>query len=197
MIGFLTALVMLFLPFGVCAHAGPPALELPPHRDQPLAESLQPGLKIIYFYPFVGRHIDELPTGETAARIGRKGEPIAILNHKFGNQAVFDSRQNRFIGMQISGLIRFGEVGSYAFQAQSNDGIRVRVGDLTVVDDPGVHIDKFSDQVAVEIRTPGWYPLQIQYFQRKKTATIELYWKEPGKSDFAVIPAEAFAHLGS
>ncbi len=35
------------------------------------------------------------------------------------------------------------------------------------------------------------------YFQRKGTATLELYWKPPGQedADFVLVPAEAFAHI--
>ena len=39
--------------------------------------------------------------------------------------------------------------------------------------------------------------LDLLYFERKGTSTLELYWKQPGDEDggMALVPAEAFAHL--
>jgi hypothetical protein len=60
--------------------------------------------------------------------------------------------------------------------------------------DPGVHTDHFSNEVVLDIEKPGWYPLTIKYFQRVGTAAIAMYWNLPGKTDFSVIPAEAYSH---
>jgi hypothetical protein len=79
--------------------------------------------------------------------------------------------------------------------ALSNDGIRVEICSKMILTDPDVHSDRLSPQVLIDIPKPGWYPILVQYFQRKGTAAIELQWKLPGKAEFSVIPAEAYAHI--
>jgi hypothetical protein len=78
--------------------------------------------------------------------------------------------------------------------ALSNDGIRVEICGKMILTDPRVHSDRLSPQAILDIPKPGWYPIMIQYFQRKGTAAIELQWKLPEKADFSVIPADAYAH---
>jgi hypothetical protein len=70
----------------------------------------------------------------------------------------------------------------------------VTVAGEEVILDDGVHRDQFSDNAELNIATPGWYPLDITYFERENTATLELYWQPPGKDEFEIVPAEAFAY---
>ena len=96
--------------------------------------------------------------------------------------------------MRMQGFILFQKAGRYTFQARSNDGIKVLIGNEMIVNDPEVHADRYSDQIPLNIPAPGWYPLTVEYFQRKGTAATELYWKGPDMKAFAIIPAEAYAH---
>lgn len=166
-----------------------------PVTPEPPGEQLRPGLSVLYFDKFFERHIDKLPVGKEALKRGKPGKPIPYLNHRFGESNVFDSRNNRGIGMQMTGLLRFDQPGDYVFRVKSNDGFRMFVGDRMILDDPTMHGDRFSAPGTVQMDIAGWYRLMIQYFQRKGTATVELYWQPPGAADFSVVPAEAYAHL--
>jgi hypothetical protein len=79
--------------------------------------------------------------------------------------------------------------------AQSNDGVRVRLAGAIVIEDPGVHSDQFAPNAEISIAQPGWYEIAVTYFERKNTATLQLYWQPPGKSEFEIVPATAFSHL--
>lgn len=160
---------------------------------QPSAEGLEPGLAVVYFdADFKGR--TTLPYPNVALGVGRQGKPIPMLNHRFGKGEVFDSGRNRHIGVLMTGFMNFPQTGNYILKANSNDGIRVYVNEKVIVEDWGRHSDRFSTPGGINIQKVGWYPLMIEYFQRRGTATIELYWKKPGSSDFAIIPAEAYGH---
>ena len=51
--------------------------------------------------------------------------------------------------------------------------------------------------VQATVAEPGWYPLDILYFERKGTSTLQLFWLPPGASgDRVLVPAEAFGHAG-
>ena len=156
--------------------------------------SLEPGLAVLYFDKTFVRHLDSLPKGERARERGRPGAPIAYLNHQFGRGMIFDSGTNRGLGMEISGYIRLEQTGTYAFQANTNDGFRLYINGQQLIDDPGWHADRLSPIARMTISEPGWYSLRIRYFQRKGTATIQLYWQPPGETALAIVPSKALAH---
>ena len=158
------------------------------------AAAVKPGLAVLYFDTFY-RHISQMPTGEAALKEGKPGKPIPFLNHRFGEGPVFDSGISHGVGVQMTGFVKFPSPGKYLFKAKSNDGIRIFINNQKVIDDPTVHSDAFSAVTLVDLDKPGWYPLLLQYFQRKATATLELYWQGPGQADFSIVPAEAFGHI--
>ncbi len=119
-----------------------------------------------------------------------------MLNHHFSKEEeVFDSGLNTTICVKMEGAIRLDTNGTYRFKALSNDGIRVTIGGLVVAEDPNVHSDRFTDPVSLEIESAGWYPITVEYFQRKGTAAIELHWQAPGNDGFSIVPAETYAHV--
>ena len=156
--------------------------------------TLQPGLAVAYIYGF-WRHMDEMLSDKAANRKAKPGEPIPFINHQFGKTGlIFGSGANRGVGVKMTGFIRLPKPGTYQFMAKSNDGIRVFVHNQRVIDDPAVHGDRLSEAGEVNISDPGWYPLQILYFQRKGSAVLEMHWKRPGDETFSIIPAEAYMH---
>lgn len=162
-------------------------------QPQPADAALQPGLAVLYFNEFF-RHLDQMPKGARAQKEGKIGKPIPMLNHQFGKEEVFDSGRKEGVGVQLTGFLKLSQIGEYGFQARSNDGIRVSLDDHVMIDDPNVHSDRWSNQAVVAIVKPGWYSLQVLYFQRKGTAAIELYWRRPGDTKFEIIPPAAYAH---
>ena len=157
--------------------------------------SVQPGLAVLYFEGLY-RHINQMPFGERALKEGKPGKPIPYLNHRFGDGTVFDSGQSSGVGVQMNGFIRFPSAGRYLLKAKSNDGIRIFINQKMVIDDPNWHSggDRFSEEASVEVGDPGWYSFFLQYFQRKGTSMLELYWQTPGPAGYRIVPADAFGH---
>lgn len=167
----------------------------PPQPPKPLETStLKPGLAVLYFKHAFVRDLDNLPQGEKARQKGWGGAPIPYLNHQFGRSYIFDSGTNRGIAMEMSGFIRLDHPGTYGFQANTNDGFRLYIDGRRLIDDPGWHSDRLSPVARLDIDAPGWYSLRLRYFQRKGTASLQLYWAPPGQDTFAIVPAEVLAH---
>lgn len=158
-------------------------------------EQIKPGLSVRYYDDFFSRHLDSLPSKTDPFKSGRIGKPIRVLDREFGRTEVFDSGTNRGIGMRMEGLLHLTSPGTYQFQALSNDGIRVYVNGQRILDDPDVHSNRLTPVAPVNITTPGWYPLKVEYFQRKGTAAIMLYWQPPGSNALSIIPAQAYGHI--
>ena len=153
---------------------------------------LQPGLEVVYIFKKY-RNVDQIPTGEAALRMGRRGEPVTMLNHQSGKEeSVFASGRSQGVGMVIDGLLNLEKAGTYRWQALANDGIRMFINNKMIFEDPKVHPDRLTPTGTLEIAKGGYYPVQIIYFQRKGTAALKLYWQPPGAEQFSLVPAEVY-----
>lgn len=158
-------------------------------------DNLMPGLLPRYFENFKARNVGALPDDDSSRYTTWIGEPVYQINNQFGVGKVFTSDKSRLIGVRMRGALYFSEEGSYGFQTLSNDGIALFIGDNLVVKDPLQHADKLSAVGIITIPEPGWYPVRIDYFQRKGTAALKLYWQPPGKDEMGIVPASTYAHV--
>jgi hypothetical protein len=170
---------------------------LSPLNPQPADTALVPGLAVAYFYNFKDRHLSRLTKGNLSNQKGTPGEPIPFLNHHFGRGEVFSSGRSRLIAMRMQGLLHFSETGTYTLLGLSNDGLRIYLDDQRIIDDPEWHAlgDQYSVGVIAKITQAGWYPMKVEYNQRKGTAAIGFFWRRPGADRFEPVPAEAYAHI--
>ena len=157
--------------------------------------ALMPGLTPRYYVEFFERHLDRLPATESSQYPSFNGKPILELNHQFGKKEVFDSRTGRGVGIRMKGFMKLDTKGIYEFQALSNDGIIMLMDGKVILNDPEQHSDRLSNVGIVDIKEPGWYPVVIEYFQRKGTAALKLFWKTPGTDTLVPVPAQIYAHL--
>jgi hypothetical protein len=164
-----------------------------PASPQPKAGMLKPGLGVHYHFTLV-RTIHQL-LRYAEPRKGDSGKPLPQLNYHTGYGNVLTTDRNIGVGAKIHGFIKFDKPGVYNLKVHSNDGVRLMLGGRQIFEDGEVHSDEMSDPIPVRIDTPGWYPLLIWYFQRKGTATLELYWQPPGAKESVLVPPSAFAHM--
>lgn len=167
-----------------------------PETPLPLStKDLPSGLSVIYYYYMEGaRSLDSLPDTDELIKAGAPGPPINNLDNKFENNDIFQSGAHREMGLEMSGYIKLDKPGTYLFQANTNDGFRLYIDNTLLIDDPLYHSDRLSPESAFNVKEPAWYPLKIRYFQRKGTATLQLFWKPPGENKFSIVPAEVLAH---
>lgn len=157
---------------------------------QPAADQVVPGLAVNYLSVMV-RHVDEVE----AAGTGTPGKPLAMIDYQTGAGKVLTSDSADGVGALIRGYINFPTAGRWLLATQSNDGVRVRLAGQVIIEDPGVHTDQFSENAELIITETGWYDLNIAYFERKSTSTLQLYWQKPGAAEFEIVPAEAFCFV--
>jgi PA14 domain len=187
MIGAMTAAVLFAFPPRASADT---FNNLQPVSPQPAADATAPGLAVNYVF-FKAHHVDDIEAEEP----GEPGMPLPQINYQNGSGNVLTSDKSDGVGALIRGFIDFPAAGRWLMTAQSNDGVRVRLADAVVIEDPDVHADRFAPNAEINIAQPGWYEIAVTYFERKNTATLQLYWQPPGKSEFEIVPATAFSHL--
>ena len=71
----------------------------------------------------------------------------------------------------------------------------MEIGGKKVYELPGVHSDTMSEVVGMSIDQPGWYAVKILYFEKRESATLELYLAAPGVDNLDIAPAAVFAHI--
>jgi len=158
------------------------------------ASQLRPGLSVVYIFKKY-RNVDQIPTGKAALRMGRRGEPVTMLNHQSGKEEfVFASGRSQGVAMVIDGFLNLEKGGTYHWQALANDGIRLFIDNTMIFEDPKVHPDRLTPTGTFKVAKGGHYPVQIIYFQRKGTASFKLYWQPPGAEQFSLVPAEIYWH---
>ena len=187
MIGAMAAAVLFALPLPARAET---FSNLQPANPQPAADATVPGLAVNYVF-LKAHHVDDIE----AEAPGEPGTPLPQLNYQNGDGNVLTSNQSDGVGALIRGFIDFPAAGRWLMTAQSNDGVRVRLAGTVVIEDPEVHSDQFAGNAEIDIGQPGRYEIAVTYFERKNTATLQLYWQPPGKSEFEIVPATAFSHL--
>lgn len=165
-----------------------PVTDAQPVDPQPATDALKPGLAVTYFYKKYYELLELLEEEEE----GVPGEPLTQIDHVSETAMVLTAEQSILVGARIRGLIHLTEVGSYSFRVNSNDGVRLTIGDEILWVDPFVHYDRMSPPLELVVENPGWYSLAVDYYQKKGSAALQLFWTPPGSSE-SIVPAEALA----
>ena len=191
----LSAVVAIVLLFGQATQAlaeKGPVTGLKPAAPQPPAGALAPGLAATYFDVAMD-HVRKVREW-AKYKDGRKGAPLARLDYAEGAGEVLTSGKTDEVGAWIKGFVHLDQVGLYRFLVTANDGVQVELGGKRIYRDAMIHKTRTSEPLAVEIATPGWYALEVLYFEARNTAALEIKWQPPGAAGFAYVPASAFAH---
>lgn len=164
-----------------------------PANPQPDAAALKDGLAVSYYFAKF-QNIDKLVEWMNMEE-AVPGAPLPNLNYQMGAGNVLTTTSADLVGAHITGFMDFSEAGVYELKVTSNDGVRVTVGGIMIFEDPEIHSDADSPPLVVTIDEPGWYPLDILYFEKKGSAALKLYWKRPGETAFSIVPTTAFKHV--
>jgi hypothetical protein len=156
-------------------------------KPQPKPEDLKPGLAVGYSYGYV-QSLREIRTPGS-----RDGEPLKQLNHA-GDGNVLTTTHVEGVQADIEGFIKLDASGTYVFTVMSNDGVRVTLGGKKILEDDFIHSDRMSKPAEVKVTEPGWYKLNVLYFQRKGTYALELHWTKPDGTK-GIVPPEAYAYV--
>ena len=162
---------------------------LAPLDPQPSDADLVPGLAVTYYYANF-RDVANI----TSKVPGVEGDPIPLLDLLTQHGKVLTSNRPMGVGAEIRGLINFPEPGTWTLRVKSNDGVKVTVAGIMIHEDPEVHSDSLSSELELAIPSPGWYAFEIDYFQRKGTSALQVFWTPPSGGERVIVPAEAYAH---
>ena len=77
-----------------------------------------------------------------------------------------------------SGLILAPATGTYVFSGVVDDGIRVKVGGITIIDNWGLN-DNTPVTGAIKMAKGSYYNIEVEYFNGPREGEIRLKWEVP------------------
>lgn len=163
-----------------------------PSPADPQPAALKDGLSVSYIGAKLNS-IHELREWLTH-KDAQEGVPLETLTHHMEKGPVLTSEKEDLVGAYISGYLLFEAPGEYRFQVTNNDGVSIHLGGALLYDDPKVGAERTSEPIPIEISAPGWYALEIWYFEKKGTATLDVLWSPPGSTGFETIAAAVLKH---
>lgn len=139
----------------------------------------QPGLKAEYFN---GVNFDE--------KVATKVEPMIDLS--WNNTPPLPGLDPHYCSIRWTGILNAPKTGTYTFSARVDDGIRVWVGGVLVIDNWGLNDDgRFTGKVNMKEGTP--YNLKVEYFNALVEGEIRLLWQLPEAERPIVVESSYFA----
>ncbi len=118
----------------------------------------------------------------------------ALAPAQSGTVASFDltprARDDQY-GFYFTGFVRVPHDGVYTFYTSSDDGSRLYIGDVEVVDNDGLHGQR--ERFGRTALKAGLHPIRVSFFERGGSDALEVYYKGPG-IEKALIPAGALYH---
>lgn len=124
------------------------------------------------------------------------------INHYWRDSPPFAGMNPNECSVRWTGRIQAPETGDIKFSARVDDGIRVWVGGVQVIDNWQLNDVGYSDG-SVKLTKGKFYDIKIEYFNALYEAEIRLYWTMPRPENLswyesffyddktAIVPAQA------
>lgn len=87
-----------------------------------------------------------------------------------------------------TGQVKAPTAGTYRFQTLSDDGVRVRVGGQTVIDNWTAHSETSNVSTDVTLTAGQRIDLAVDYFEATGGSAMRLMWLTPGAVDYVPVP---------
>jgi outer membrane protein OmpA-like peptidoglycan-associated protein len=140
--------------------------------------SAQAGLKVEYYN---GVDFDE----KVATKVDSK------IDMRWNDTPPVPGLDPHYCSIRWTGILNAPETGTYTFSARVDDGIRVWVGNVLVIDNWQLNDDARSvGNISMKANTP--YNLKVEYFNGMVEGEVRLIWDLPNATQPAIIEPKYF-----
>lgn len=118
------------------------------------------------------------------------GKPIktrldSSIDFSWGYGAPFVGGKTDGFSVRWSGYVKVDVAGTYVFQTEADDGVRLWVADQKIIDDWRSHLpEKHEGEISLE---RGYQALVLDYYEDNANAEVHLRWKMKGEERFRVV----------
>ncbi len=124
----------------------------------------------------------------TLFSLGILGATGGAVDRNWGTNAPGGTLPADGWSLRLTGLVTFPQAGTYTFQTNSDDGVRVWINDV-------LNVDRWVDQAATDatgtaitVTAAETRRIRVEYYDFNSVASLQLRWKSPGGSSFVTIP---------
>jgi alpha-N-acetylglucosaminidase len=98
--------------------------------------------------------------------------------HTFGFEVCPDSARLKNYALDFTGYLLIDTSGDYTFTTESDDGSRLYIDGLCVVENDGYHGAR--EKWGVKWLEQGYHPIEVRYFQSGGASLLNVQYKGPG-----------------
>lgn len=89
-----------------------------------------------------------------------------------------------------SGQVEAPISGNYVFQTVSDDGIRVTLAGVQIINNWTDHAPTTNNSGVIPLVAGTKYPITVEFYENGGGAVVKLLWQTPGEATFAPVPAD-------
>lgn len=125
-------------------------------------------------------------TTPSGSVVGSRTDDPVNFNWGNGSPGVSGVGSNNF-SVNWSGFVRAEETGTYYFQTESDDGVRLWVDGSLVINNWTDHAPTTNTSAGITLTAGQAYPVVLQYYENGGGAVIRLRWQTPSSGGFSAI----------
>jgi PA14 domain len=125
---------------------------------------------LVYLLPRTMTTLPDLSTQKPVAKLYTDSLNIASQDFKTGFPEV--TRRFEYFVIHYAGSFAVTVAGTYTFKLISDDGSRLRIDNIPVINNDGVH--EATEKTGVLALAPGNHTISLDYFQAQKNVALQL-----------------------
>jgi MSHA biogenesis protein MshQ len=87
-----------------------------------------------------------------------------------------------------NGYLLVTESGSHRFQTNTDDGVRLTVNGVSLIDQWNDHSATTHTSATISLEAGKAYPIKLEFYENTGFALMQLRWQTPGSASYVVIP---------
>jgi hypothetical protein len=88
-----------------------------------------------------------------------------------------------------TGTVEASSTGNFTFQTNSDDGVRVYVNGVLIINNWTAHSATLNTSAAIAMTANQRYTITVEYQELTGSAVMQLRWKTPGTTSYVAVPA--------
>ena len=114
---------------------------------------------------------------------------VENINFGWGSSAPGSGVNSSNFSARWSGRIEAPATGAYGFQTVSDDGVRVWVNGVQLINNWTAHSSTTNTSGTINLIAGTRYTITVEYYDASGQAEIRLRWLTPGNTSYVIVPA--------
>ncbi len=111
------------------------------------------------------------------------------INFNWGTAAPATGVPSNNFSVRWTGTVEASASGNFQFQTNSDDGVRVWVNGVQVINNWTAHSATLNTSAVIAMTANQRYSITVEYQELSGSAVMQLRWKPPGTTSYVAVPA--------